>query len=394
MRVRLHHPDPLEELIRQERLRFAAPPVMTADQAAGGQQVTIPYLMGANKSETNALIAVNALQLDANAHQYEVDITPGGFLRGVEVQLTSDGSGNIGTGALAIDTPWSVISSISLEDISGEGVLKPMSAFSYAMKQKWCEPWSGDPAKRAVFSNSINPAFTLRMMVEVRDTLAVLANTDARAQYRLKLTIAPNLALATGAVTTYPKVTVKVVPLKWAQPDAVDLLGNTIEPTPEGLIASRFFQHQIYSGLAAGDNTPRLELVGNEIRAILLIIRNSLGARVDLTDANAGTIIFSMDDRTFWKRSASQWVEEMSDMYPLLGNGVWTKDTGVYVIPRFRRPGELRGEYWLQTVEQNDLRIELNGNDLGANVPGSIEFCYDNIAVDAGVVLPPELEGI
>lgn len=356
------------------------------------QVAELPFLLGSGHGEGTPF-TVETLQLDANSHEFEANITPGGFLRGVVVQVTS-ASGVLGAGVLAQDAPWSVISSLTLEDISGESVLKPMSAFSHMIKQKWFSPWDGDPAKRPGFSNSVNPAFTLRCMVEVRDTLAVLANTDARAQYRVKFTVAPSTAVFSTAPTTTPTVTVKIYPLRWFQPDAVDLLGNPINPVPDGLSASRFFQHQLYSAFAAGDNTPRLELVGQEIRALGLIIRNSLGARVDLTDANAGTITFTMDDRTFWKRTASQWVEEMCSFYEDLRSGVWTRDTGVYIIPRFRMPGDLTGEYWLQTVEQNDLRIELNGADLGANAPGSIEFLYDNLAVEAGISLPPELEGI
>lgn len=357
-------------------------------------QVEIPFLMGSGHGEATPFATVSALQLDANSHEFEFNVTPGGFLRGVVMQVSSDGSGNIGTGALVQDSPWSVIQSATLEDISGEGILKPMSGFAHMIKQKWFQPWDGDPSKRAGFSNSINPAFTLRLSSEVRDTLCVLANGDARAQYRVKFTVAPNTALATGAVTTYPKITIKLYASKWYNPDAVDLLDNPINPRPDGLVASRIFQHQMYDAFGSGDNTPRLELTGNEIRAIALIIRNSLGARVDLSDTNAGSIIFSMDDRTFWKRTASQWVEEMAAFYEQLGAGIWTRDTGVYIIPKYRKPGDLIGEYWLQTVEQNNLGIELLGGDLGANVPGTIEFLYDNIAVEAGQQLAPELEGI
>jgi hypothetical protein len=394
----LHHLDPLEELLLAERRRFAAPMAATdpASLQGGGAApaVMLPYLYGANKSESTPFETVTQL-LDTASHEYEADVTPGGFLRGIEIKVSSV-NGVLGTANLTADAPFSVLSSITLEDISGEGVLKPMSAFAHMVKQKWFSPWDGDPSLRAGYSRSVNPAFTLRLMVEVRDTLGVLANTDARAQYRVKFTIAALAATfdVPANLTTPPTVTVKISPLKWAQTDAVDLLGNPISPTPLGLSASRFFQHQMYTAFGAGDNTPRLELVGNEIRALGFIVRNSLGARVDLSDAGAGTITFAMDDRTYWKRTASQWVEEMASFYQSLGDGRWTRETGVYIVPRFRNPGLLIGEYWLQTVEQNNLNLELLGGDLGANVPGSIEILYDNLAVDAGVVLPGELEGI
>lgn len=365
----------------------------SSDQQAQPQMAELPFLIGSGHSESTPFATVTQT-LDANSHEFEFNITPGGFLRGVVLQVTSTG-GAIGTGVLSADGPWSLISSLTLEDISGEGILKPMSAFAHMVKQKWFSPWDGDPSKRPGFSNTINPNFTLRAMVEVRDTLGVLANTDARAQYRVKFTLAPLASfLGTVGTATAPTVTVKVYPLKWFQPDAVDLLGNPINPVPDGLQASRFFQHQMYDAFGSTDNTPRLELVGQEIRALGLIIRDSTGARVDLTDAGAGTIIFSLDDRTLWKRTPSQLVEEMASFYGALAAGSITKDTGVYIIPRFRQPGELKGEYWLQTVEQNDLRLELQGGDIAAHAPGTIEILYDNLAVEAGVTLPPELEGV
>ncbi len=369
--------------------------MMDDQQDQPAQVAELPFLFGSGHGETTPFATVQQL-IDTEAHEYEFNITPGGFLRGVLIQVTNDSSGDIGTANLAPDAPYAVISSLTLEDISGEGVLKPMSCFAHAMKQKWFSPWDGDPAKRADFSASINPAFTLRAMNEVRDTLAVLPNTDARAQYRIKLTIAPLAALVDtpANVTTPPTVTIKIAPLKWYQPDAVDLLGTLINPEPDGVSASRFFQHQLYNEFSAADNTPRLELVGQEIRALGFIIRDSTGARIDLTDTGAGSIIFTMDDRTFWKRLASQWVEEMNSFYDKLADGTWTRETGVYIIPKFRKPGDLVGEFWLQTIEQNDLRLEIQGGDLGNNTPGSIEVLYDNLAVEAGNVLPPELEGI
>lgn len=395
MRGHLHHPDPLTEALLAERLRFAAPPAAHADHGGGGggQAVELPFLYGSNRYEETPFYS-QTITLDADSHEISQNITPGGFLCGVLVQVTS-ANGVIGTANLAADAPWALISSLSIEDISGDGILKPMSGFAHLVKQKYFSPWDGDPALRSDYSSSINPGFTLRAMVEIRDTLAVLANTDARAQYRVKLTVAPlgKLVDVAGNVTTAPDVTVKLSFITWAQPDAEDLLGNPISPTPLGEVATRIVQHQLID-LSAGDNTPRFELTGNEIRALAMIVRDSTGARVDLTDANAGPIRFSLDSRSEWKKNPSQLVESMAAFYELLGAGVWSRETGVYVLPRFRQPGKLLGEFWLQTVEQNNLRMELEGADLGANVPGSLEVIYDNISVEAGMQLPVELEGI
>ena len=373
-----------------------APPAAESAAAAAA----IPFVVGSN-CYREAPFSVTTLQLDANSHETVVNVTPGGFLRGVTMQVTSTG-GVLGAGVLAADVPYSILSSVSLEDISGGPILYPMGGFSHMLAQKYFRPWDGDPAKRAGFSATINPSFTMRFFGEVKDTLGVLANTDARAQYRFRFTLAPGngagpFGLTTTAPTTQPTVTVKLYIESWSQPDLQDLLGNPIEQLPDGLCASRFLMHEqpVFNG---GNNVVRMTLVGNELRGIILVVRNGDAnkTRVDLTDANAGSIDFRLDSRRIWKMNPSQWIEEMAAYYPNLGAGVWTREAGVFVFPRFAGapdPGsnvDGQGEYWLQTVEQTLMQMELNGGDI-ANAPGSIELIYDALAI-AGQV-PAHLEG-
>lgn len=374
----------------------AAPPAQGQQSAAG----VIPFIVGSN-CYREAPFSTVVQTLDANSHETVVNVTPGGFLRGITMQVTS-ASGVLGAGTLANDVPYSILSSCSLEDISGGPVLYPMGGFAYAMCQKWLRPWDGDPAKRAGFSATINPAFTLRFFVEIKDTLAVLANTDARAQYRFRYTLAPGTTagpngLTTAAPTTLPTVTVKLYIESWAQPDLQDLLGNQIQQLPDGLVASRFLMHE-QPVITSGNNVIRETLTGNELRGLLLIVRNGDAnkTRVDLTDPNAGAIDFRLDSRRLWKMTPSQIIEEMASFYINLGNGVWTRETGVFVVPRFAGPpsaggaADAQGEYWLQTVEQTLLQFEFVGADITTS-PGQLEIIYDALAI-AGEV-PPELEG-
>ena len=374
-----------------------APPAAGAGQE---QAAAIPFLVGSN-CYREAPFSTTALQLDANSHETVVNVTPGGFLRGITMQVTSTG-GVIGAGVLAADVPYSILSSVSLEDISGGPILYPMGGFSHMLCQKYLRPWEGDPKLHPGFSATINPAFTLRFFAEVKDTLGVLANTDARAQYRFRFTLSPGnsagpFGLTTTAPTTQPTVTVKLYIESWAQPDLQDLLGNPIEQLPDGLVCSRFLMHE-QPVFNTGNNVLRFTLVGNELRGIILVVRNGDAnkSRVDLTDANAGAIDYRLDARRLWKMTPSQIIEEMSSFYLMMGAGVWTREAGVFVIPRFSGPSDSgdaaagQGEYWLQTVEQTLMQIELGGGDV-TTPPGSVEFIYDALAI-AGQV-PAHLEG-
>lgn len=367
-------------------------------QAGGGEgprAASLPFEYGSNQYREAPFDAFTKT-LDGNPSERVLNITPGGFLRGVVLQVSSTGGVLGTTAALVADSPFSIFSSISIEDISGGPILYPMSGYAYATVQKWARPWEGDSRLRAGFSNTINPAFTLRLLAEVKDTLGVLANTDARAQYRLRYTIAPltqtgpNGLVTVSTGVTAPAVTVNTYIETWSSPDLNDLLGNPIGQVPDGLVASRFNMHET-PAVTSGNNVVRATLTGNEIRALILILRNgnAAQARIDLTDANAGTIRFRLDNRQLWSMRPSQLIESMAAFYDFLGNGTWTRETGVYVIPRFRLGQE--GDYWLQTVEQTLLQLEFGGADVSTS-PGTLEIIYDVLAV-AGAV-PDRLEGI
>lgn len=373
----------------------AAAAVGRSAEQGGGVGGQLPFEYGSNQYREAPFIT-NSQLLDGNPHDIVANITPGGFLRGVTIQVTSSGGVLGTTAALVADSPYSIFSSMTLEDISGGPILYPMGGYAYALIQKYSRPWAGDVSKRSDFSNTINPAFTLRLFAEVKDTLGVLANTDARAQYRLRLTIAPlvqtgaNGLVSVSTGVTGPTVVTNVYLETWAQPDLQDLLGNPIAQIPDGLVASRFNMHEV-PAVTNGSNVIRETLTGNEVRNLIFVLRNGTAAqpRINLTDANAGAMDFRLDNRRLWKMKPSQLVEEMQDFYDLLGAGTWTRETGVYVVPRYRLGQE--GDYWLQTVEQTLLQMEFSGADVTTS-PGTLEIIYDVLAIAGNV--PDRMEGI
>jgi len=385
------------------------PTAQTPQGAAAPQPAEVPFLVG-SQHYTEAPFFTYTVQLDANQHTVTPvpEITPGNFLSGVTLAITSTGGVLGSASAITNDGTLALITSMELADTGGGSILYPMNAFASAMSQKYLRPWSGDPIKRPGFSNSINPVVTIDYGVEIRDTLACLVNTDARAQYRLNIVVAPGVNLAGATGTTYPTITINGWLNAWAQPDAVDLADRPITPFPPGLAVQRKLMHETII-LNAGNNTVRLTLTGNEVRGLILIFRDTNGNRVDLTDANAGTMQFRLDNRVIWRRRPSQIIEGMHTFYSrYFGGGVsgtgysgssgaftgsttaagFNRETGVYVLPRFRDPGSLGGQYWLQTVEQSLLQIEFNGGD-GAT---TVEVIYDQLAVAGD--LDPALEGI
>lgn len=350
---------------------------------AGGR--VIPFFYGTNQyvekfTATSQLLGANQVEQVAN-------INPGGFMRGVRLEVRSTG-GVLGTGAVSADGPWTAHASVTLENIDGSPIMYPMSAYAHGQAGWFFRPWDGDPSRRFDFSNTINPSYSLFMKPEIRHTAGVLANTDARALYRIRYTYA-TLAqfLGTVGTATAPTVTTTGYLESWAQPDAADLRGNPIEELPPGLNLATIRRHQVINLSAVGaDNTFQISNMGNEIRGFMWIMRNSAGARADLA---SDPVRWRLDNRSLGVFAQQEIFNRMSDFYESLQNGS-TRPTGIYVWPRFFDMGRMVGEAWMTTTNATYLIWETATAAGGAG--GTIEIVTDEV-VPMGPV-PMELESI
>lgn len=380
-------------------------PVAAPPSSPQGQQAAVPFMAGS--WEYSEWMAQDSLTLGANAQEFVHNITPGGFLRGITFDITS-ASGVLGTVvSLAGDAPFSIISSMTLESIDGTPILYPMYGYDYYLISRFTRPWDGDPALDTAsgtftgvggYSNSINPAFRLRFFVESRMTIGCLPNTDARAQYRIRYTMAPLVVSAgsnTGLVSassgvTAPVVTINLYLETYAQPPQTDYAGNPIAQQPDGLALQRFCSHQSGDALNTGTATIKENRVGNLIRTQLLICRNSSGVRTDLT---TDPIRWRIDNTQILSEYRSRRDYEMA-RFGHQGSGFLgtpaaeTRPTGVYVYFRWHNPGAMDGMYWLATTEATYEQFELNG---GAS-SGTLECITEDLA-PAGPV-PAYLQGL
>lgn len=350
--------------------------------AGGGG--TVPFFYGSNWY-VEKFFTVN-WQLVAAQQEFVNNVTPGGFLRGVRLQVRS--SGGVG-GTATADNPWNVIASATLENIDGAPILYPSPGYSFYVGAWAFRPWDGDPARRFDYAQSVNPSFSLFLRPELKHSAGVLANTDARALYRIRFTLNSATNVITGG-STAPTVVVSGYLETWSQPDAADLHGNTIEPVPPGLNLSTLRRRQIFTLNTAGaDNQFQLTNTGNEIRGAVMIIRDSLGARQDyLSDP----VRWRIDNRAMGTFSPDEIWNQMSDFYLHLQNGTSQRPQGVYIWPRFFDTGRMVGQAWLATTNATYVIWE-NTTAAGAtNLPGTNEIITDEV-VPVGAI-PMELESI
>lgn len=344
---------------------------------------TIPFMLGTH--EYAEKMATDTFTLTTTTQEFVHNITPGGFLRGIRLLISSAGGV---AGTLTADAPFIMLQSVSLENIDGSPILYPMNGYSYMLAVKYFTPWLGDPAKNYYYKTAIaTPGFALPLRCEIRNTAAVLSNTDARAQYRVRYTLNTLTSVGTG-YTTAPTVTGIEFMEAYTQVDPTDLNGNPIQDLPDGLNIARVIRHQFATLNNAGaNNTIQVTNTGNEIRAILLLCRDTNGVR---QDALSDPIRIRLDDRSLGVFSPDELWLRMYDYYQGLNQGTSTRETGVYVIPRFRDPGNEAGSFWLPTTNATYLLFE-SMTASGISGPGTIEIITDEV-IPVGPI-PADLEG-
>lgn len=314
-------------------------------------------------------------------------INAGQYLRGVRLILRTTTAGTAGTAGTVSDLPANVLTNVDLVNVDGSMILYTMGGFAHAIAQKYTRPWQGSPFAYpdAANSTALNMQFTWFLQPEIRWTAGVLANTDSRSQYRFDASIdtAANITQGAGAWSGAPVVAVTPYMDAWAQPDDRDLQGSPNQPVPPGLNLQYKRRHQIFTlNAAASDNIMQSALTGNALRALIFVTRT--GANSCREDLFTDPILLQVDNRSLGKFSTQvrttqaagsgfleQWMYEFYNEYfmtydtevsvakfPATSFVPFKRDIGVYVIPRFVKPGTLFGQGWLYTANNTKLILE------------------------------------
>jgi hypothetical protein len=338
-------------------------------------------------------------------------INAGQYLRGIRLVIRAQASASVTTANGAInDWPWNILTGIDMVNVDGSEILYVMGGYAHYLAQKYGRPWLGDPLQYsdAVAATTAIPQGTLFLQPEIRWTAGVLANTDTRSQYRFDYSI-DTIANITGAngssyntASQAPVVTVQPYMDAWAQPDAEDLQGTPNQPVPPGLNLQYKRRHQIFTMNAnSSDNILQSALTGNAIRNQIFVTRNGGSIR---SEGFTDPILWQLDNRSMGKISTGNgsgagtasttgqsngdmvqnWMtEQYGEYFPSLVTGSTTntlsaarREAGVYVFPRFLKPGALYGQGWLYTANSTKETFEVT---TGALTTGTAELISDEV---------------
>jgi hypothetical protein len=338
-------------------------------------------------------------------------INAGQYLRGIRLIVRAQASASVTTtNAATNDWPFNLLTQIDFVNVDGSEILYVMGGYAHYLAQKYGRPWLGDPIQYPDAANATTaiPQFTLFLQPEIRWTAGCLANTDTRSQYRFDYSVdtVANITGANGSsyntASQAPIVTVQPYMDAYAQPDAEDLQGTPNQPVPPGLNLQYKRRHQIFTMNAnASDNILQSALTGNAIRNQIFVTRNGGSVR---SEGFTDPILWQLDNRSMGKisvnnpgatagtasstgQSNGDMVQNwMSEQYAgcfssrvtggTLSTNGFTRETGVYVFPRFINPGDMYGQGWLYTANSTKETFEVT---TGALTTGTAELISDEV---------------
>lgn len=314
-----------------------------------------------------------------------VDVPAYGYFRSLLILVQATG----GAGAAAVaqaDAPWSAIGEIVLHDVNGAPIVGPFTGYDLYLAHKYGGyAFQDDPVSSPAYSAVAvtgNTSFLLRVPVEIadRDALGSLPNMNASSTYKLRITAAPNTSVYSTQPTTQPAWRFRAWAECWAPPSANNDLGQPQAVTPPAMGTTQMWT-KFQDDIANGFNNVRFQRVGNLIRNLVLVYRNTSAARTE-TGLPTDLQLF-VDGRLLTNEALlvrRHYTRER-------GSSTAALDTGVIVLDYChdfdgKVGGEMRDNY-LQT--STSTRLELQATFSAA---GSLEILTNDIAPVGDIWLP------
>lgn len=295
-----------------------------------------------------------------------------GYLRRVIIEI-SGASGVAGTGAG--DYPFNIINLLRLQDTNGAPLVE-LTGYNLFLCNTY-GAYDGSPDDRTYFDYSAsasNPALQIYAPIEIAPNgLGSLANQSAAAAYRLTLIVDTSANIWSVAPTTIPTLTIRTFMDFWTLPAPADMLQRPQSQAPPFSGVAQYWTNATNQAVASGLNQTRVGRVGNLIRTLIFVGRQS-GARAEAPFPDPFTL--NWDARDLQIASAKTQRMIMREYI----SQITARDTGVYAFifsyGEDRNAGALQINSWLPTVTAT--RLEVDGTSAGA---GTLDTVINDISV-------------
>lgn len=363
---------------------------------------TVPFIRASAEHIEPTGIDVSR-QITANAQNLGVfDVPAYGYVRSLWILVEATG-GVTGTGDEAVteDGPWNVLQDIALTEPNGAVIAQFNNGYELYLANKWggYRAWSDPKASPAYSAPSVgtsgtgNFSFMLRVPIELseRDGLGSLPNQNAAATFKLRMNLANAGTVYSLHAGTLPTVRVRVFLEAWDQPEA-SMAGAANQVTPPAMNTTQFWSTQVYN-VSQGESTVRLTRVGNYIRNLIFVLRDTTTpTRADGETNWPDPLRLYLDSRPVLNLAKTHWKHVLWERSGFGAAGVAAdalggKDAGVYVLDMTHEfdgsLGHENRDLWLPTL--GSTRLEVQGNFL--NSGGALTVLTNDVAIAGPVFL-------
>lgn len=322
-------------------------------KSAPAQQAVIPFTRASRKKSRLVTQTVSTTLNTSVQALSAIQVPAGGFLRNLKLSVVGTTSGNSANVAYKNDAPFNVLQQISMLSPNGDTLINVIDGFSLYVLNKYGAFATGrrDPLGNPSYSALTGTggtggsfAFEVTVPVEVdsRDAFTTLQNMAANQSFLLNLSLNSTTLLYATAPTTAPVVVVTITMEYWSAPSPTNADGIMQASFPIGNGSVSLIQTQTPSIVASTQQNIQLLNVGNTIRFVIYILRDSSGVR-DETDFPSVTNHYLNNDPLFYK-TKTQWRNQMSQEYGFQAGITATPtlnslDNGVYVLTDFMNDG-------------------------------------------------------
>jgi hypothetical protein len=308
------------------------------------------------------------------------DVPAFGYLRHIYVLVTTSG-GTAGPGTASADFPYDLFTEVTLLDVNGGQIFGPMDGYSAYLCNKYgAYAFKPDPssAPDANIAGVVTFTFGLRIPIEISGATALgaLANQNAAAAYKVRLSVNTIANIWGTAPTTPPAVRIRGILEAWTQPAARDALGRAQAGAPPAHGTSQFWSITTAT-LNTGDNLIQLRRMGNLLRTLIFVVRTAGGARQGPALTNMPTVVDLRWDARQIYNTATQYQRTL--MSERMVPGTVNVDDGVLVYDYSHSADGIRGyddpTLWLPTVQAT--RFEIHAGDW---TTGQLQIITNDVA--------------
>lgn len=350
--------------------------------AKAAPKMPIPFARAA-RMKKNLSFSIGPVSLGAGAQPFgPIQIPANGYLRALNLDVTVTVADNdAAVVAFEPDAPYNLFQQISVVTSSGDSLIVSMSGYSLAQAIKfgafgqetpYCDPAHFGGAAMVTGDGATGGSFSFRLRVpfeiDASSGFCSLPNMAANRSYNLQGLFNSLAAIYTVAPDgTAPVVNVKGTAEYWSVPNDTNAQGDVQQTAPVGNGSFHALQVQTIP-INAGSGIYQLTNVGNVIRQIIFIYRDSDGVRSTLANWPDVSEILLNNDQLFYL-TKNDWTND-------LNNNGWIGqpslpatasdgelDSGVFPLIQFAAPGETvtmhdgpRNQY-LPTLDATLLQI-------------------------------------